>query len=368
MDDAGQLDELNSEVLAAVADLDSRLQHFDRQLGEVQARLEAERRRLSAAIDELSLRFMGKTPGPGAAGDAASAEAEGGGRRFNLEAIRSTERALSEQLLKCVTFGAKLHNLANLLLVSRSQFAPQGEASAELDVWKLVARTASIKAQEEERSRLAREVHDGPAQVLANAILGLELCEQIARRSPEQLLDELDRLKATAREGLAEVRRFIFDLRPSTLAERGLVATLQRYIAEYQNFFKLQVDLVVPSDLPTLTQEQEITIFRVVQESLQNVQKHARATTVSVRLEVNLDAIVVTIQDNGRGFTPKQTEITVLSGAGLGGMHERAAAAAGELHVESQPGAGTTVRLTLPRTTSEETPLSPNPLPNSPAR
>ena len=250
---------------------------------------------------------------------------------------------------RCSAFSSKLNGLANLLAISRSQFLPSGETSAELDVWKVVTRVATIKAQEEERYKLAREVHDGPAQVLANAILGLELCEQIARRSPEQLIDELNRLKGMVREGLVEVRRFIFDLRPSTLAERGLLATLQRYVAEYQSFFHINVDLQLPASLPSLTQEQEITVFRIVQESLQNIQKHARASHVAIALAVDDEALRATIRDDGRGFVVQQTEVTTLSGVGLRGMGERAAAIGGEVQVESRPGEGSTVRLVLPR-------------------
>jgi two-component system sensor histidine kinase DegS len=189
----------------------------------------------------------------------------------------------------------------------------------------------------------------GPAQVLANAILGIELCEQIARRSPEQLIDEMARLKSSLREGLVEVRRFQFDLRPSSLADRGLLVTLQRYIGEYRAFFKLTVELQLPDELPTLSKDEELQVFRIVQEALQNIQKHARASNVIVRLEANDELIEATIKDDGRGFFPQQVESTTLSGAGLRGMGERAAAVGGELTVESEPGVGTTVRFSLPR-------------------
>jgi len=92
--------------------------------------------------------------------------------------------------------------------------------------------------------------------------------------------------------------------------------------------------------------------FRIVQEALQNIQKHARATQVSVRLATSDDSVDVMIQDNGRGFIQHQNEITVLSGAGPQGMQERAAAVGGTLEIESQPGAGTTVRFSLPQLAS----------------
>ena len=159
-----------------------------------------------------------------------------------------------------------------------------------------------IKAQEEERSRLAREIHDGPAQVLANAILGLELCEQIARRSPEQLLDELARLKATMREGLLRS-----GASSSTCALRrwpsgGCCRRCSATSTIYRTFFRLNVDLQLPATLPALSKDEELQSFRIVQEALQNIQKHARATMVIVQIDLGDETMVATIQDNGRGF------------------------------------------------------------------
>lgn len=349
MSGAERLEELNAEVLADLADFEARVVALSGQLETLRDQLDAERRRLAGALEELSRRYQ-------------PAGAEGQGGSLSLEAIRATERALGEQLLQCAAFARKVSGLANLLTISRGQFAPQAEASTELDTWNLVARTATIKAQEAERYRLAREVHDGPAQVLANAILGLELCEQIARRAPEQLTDELARLKGMVREGLVEVRRFIFDLRPSMLTERGLLMTLQRYIGDFRAYFHLDIELRVPAQLPPLSSDEEITTFRIVQESLQNIQKHARATAVLVELQVDEQQIRLLVRDNGRGFTPWQTASTIHSGAGLSGMRERAVAVGGELRVESQPGEGTTITLVLPRPTAAARETATGPL------
>jgi signal transduction histidine kinase len=156
------------------------------------------------------------------------------------------------------------------------------------------------------------------------------------------------------REGLIEVRRFQFDLRPSSLADRGLLSTLQRYITDYQAFFRLAVELHLPENLPSLSKDEELQTFRIIQEALQNIQKHARATLVAVQIAAEEGAVVVTIQDNGRGFVPQQNEITTLSGAGLRGMKERAAAVGGELEVTSNLGNGTAIRFSLPRTVMAE--------------
>jgi two-component system sensor histidine kinase DegS len=343
MSGSERLDELNNAALAIITDCEGQVLDLERRVEELRSRIDIERRQISNALDELTARYY----------DLARASADGlkpaRNSPLNLDQIKAMERALGEQLLSCAALSSKLNSLSNLLAVSRGQFTTQTETPDEPDVWRLVERIAMIKAQEEERSRLAREVHDGPAQVLANVILGLELCEQIARRSPEQLIDEMARLKSTMREGLIEVRRFQFDLRPSSLADRGLLATLQRYVTDYQAFFRLTVELHLPETLPNLSKDEELQTFRIIQEALQNIQKHARATLVSVRIAAEEEAVVVTIQDNGRGFVPQQNEITTLSGAGLRGMKERAAAVGGELEVSSNPGSGTTIRFSLPR-------------------
>ena len=342
MSGSERIAELNSAALAIITGCEIEVGDLERQVEALRVQLDLERRRLISALDELRARFYERVF---ADGDKVGATAG----PLSLDSFRTAQRTLEEQLLGYGALASKLNGLSNLLNVSRGQFAPQGEATADLDVWKLVERIAMIKAQEQERSRLAREVHDGPAQVLANAILGIELCEQIARRSPEQLIDEMARLKSSLREGLVEVRRFQFDLRPSSLADRGLLLTLQRYINEYRSLFKLTVELQLPEELPRLNRDEELQIFRIVQEGLQNIQKHARATRVIVRLEATEAAITATISDDGRGFVPQHVESTTLSGAGLRGMGERAAAVGGELLVESEPGAGSTIRFSLPR-------------------
>ena len=343
-----RLEELNNAALAIINECEGQVLDLDHRLEDVRSRLDLERRQISNALDELNARHY----------DLTRAAAERGrpvrNSPLNLDQIKATERALGEQLLGCAALASKLNSLSNLLAISRGQFTTQMETPDAPDVWRLVERVAMIKAQEEERSRLAREVHDGPAQVLANVILGLELCEQIARRSPEQLLDEMARLKASMRESLIEVRRFQFDLRPSSLADRGLLTTLQRYMVDYQAFFRLAVELHLPDHPFTLSKDEELQIFRIIQEALQNIQKHARATHVTVRLSVTDEAVIATIQDDGRGFIPQQTEVTILSGAGVRGMKERAAAVGGELEVESTVGAGTTVRFVLPRMVAVE--------------
>ncbi|HEX5166928.1 MAG TPA: sensor histidine kinase, partial [Thermomicrobiales bacterium] len=208
--------------------------------------------------------------------------------------------------------------------------------------------------------RLAREIHDGPAQALANAIIALEFVERAIRAggegSAERAQEEVERIKSTLREGLTEIRRFIFDLRPTMLQDRGLVATVEHYIATYQSLFPMAIEFHAPDALARLTVDQELTAFRVIQEAIQNARKHARASRVNVDVRLREAVLAVTIEDNGRGFSPDRVTTHIMGGAGLRGMRERAALVGGDIEIESAPGEGTKIVLSLPISGTEAPP------------
>jgi two-component system sensor histidine kinase DegS len=265
------------------------------------------------------------------------------------EAIYRDELALQQTMVGLRSLGVKVDYLANLVRSGKAQALgsdPSGLAGAP---WAAAVRAARIAAQEEERVRLAREVHDGPAQVLANAILGLEYCELVATRAPGELEPELHRLRTALREGLVEVRRFMFDLRPTTLATMGLNATLARYAEDFEKAFGIAVHVDLPPQELVVDDSIQIVLFRVMQESLQNVQKHAGATVVHVHLRSQPDGSVeLCVIDDGKGFERQYLQPAIPSGAGLLGMEERASVLGGRLVIDSTPGRGTTVTLHLP--------------------
>ena len=222
-------------------------------------------------------------------------------------------------------------------------------ASATVDAMDLRIQEATAAAREEERRRLSREIHDGPAQVLTNAVYAVQLAQKTAMHSPETLQDEFARVLQLLRGGVAEVRRFMFDLRPSTLEDEGIVKTLRRTIDDYSRFFGRAVHVDIADELPTLTPEQELTMFRVTTEALQNVHKHAGSRAeVWISLGEEPGLVCLAIRDNGQGFDPDLTLPRYYSGAGLPGMRERADLAGGNLTVSSEIGVGTNVRLTIP--------------------
>jgi two-component system sensor histidine kinase DegS len=209
-----------------------------------------------------------------------------------------------------------------------------------------------IQAQEDERRRLAREIHDGPAQVLANAIIGLEFIGRALQLSgggeDVRAIEEIERVKASMREGLTEIRRFIFDLRPTMLSQRGLAATVEHYIQTYRHLFPGVVNLAIPEDLPKLTTDQEMTAFRVIQESMQNVHRHSRSTESWVTLSIAPECLRVEVRDNGHGFRQGVSMPTLSGGFGLFGMRERAEVIGATLTITSAPGEGTDVLLSIP--------------------
>jgi two-component system sensor histidine kinase DegS len=208
---------------------------------------------------------------------------------------------------------------------------------------------AMNSAREDERRRLAREIHDGPAQVLSNAIFAVHTTEQIAKRAPQQVSDELSQLRELLKDGVAEIRRFMFDLRPTMLQDLGLGPTLARYVDDYSRFFAKRVTLTTDDGLPYLTPDQELTIFRIVQEALQNIHKHAgQGAEGAVDLRSIGGMVQLTITDDGRGFDPAGAVPRMTSGAGLPGMRERANLVGGDLEITSAHGQGTTITLRMP--------------------
>ena len=222
------------------------------------------------------------------------------------------------------------------------------ESSAGADPWALALRAQVIHGREEERVRLAREVHDGPAQVLANSQMLLESCYTLAQQTNhEKLVLMLDRMRQATREGLQEVRRFIADLRTGQVAERGLVDALREYIRGYNNAYNasavLEAELVgrMPSEI-------EIVLYRVVQEALQNAHKYARGAHVVVRLTRHGAQLALSVRDDGPGFDPHEVARRAgRSNWGLTSMRERAELIGARFTVTTSLGHGTEVSVVL---------------------
>ncbi|HHW02205.1 MAG TPA: histidine kinase [Thermoanaerobacterales bacterium] len=215
-----------------------------------------------------------------------------------------------------------------------------------------------IMAQEEERKRVAREIHDGPAQSLANIVMRAEFCMKLMEVNPSMLKDELYGLMDLVRRSLQDVRKIIFDLRPMALDDLGLVPALKRYVEQYMKDYGIYVETILMGREYELSQSLVVALFRVIQESMTNIRKYARATEVLIKIEFLKNRINVVVRDNGCGFDVEKV-LAEKSGMAFGliGMRERIQLLKGKFEVKSSPGHGTEVILSVP-TAHEENGLA----------
>jgi two-component system, NarL family, sensor histidine kinase DegS len=204
-----------------------------------------------------------------------------------------------------------------------------------------------IEAQEDERKRLSREIHDGPAQMMANVMMRSDLIERIYKeRGSSEAISEIRNMKKMVRSALYEVRRIIYDLRPMALDDLGLVPTLKKYlqtIEEYHRTTKIQfINMGEDKRLPS---KYEVALFRMIQESVQNALKHADASLIQVKLEIKKDHVMVVIKDDGKGFDINEKKSESF---GILGISERVELLEGELNIHSKIGTGTLIIIQVP--------------------
>jgi signal transduction histidine kinase len=219
-------------------------------------------------------------------------------------------------------------------------------AAVAVDLSRRVARDAlrrAVAAQELERRRLARELHDETGQALTSMLLGLAAIE--AAETPEQGREAVAELRRLVVSTLQDVRRLAVELRPKALDDFGLLPALKRLGQTVSEGSRLDVQVEARLGLERLPADTETAVYRIVQEALTNVVKHAEAEHVSILLTRKNESVSVMIEDDGKGFDPGSARS---DGLGLLGMEERVALLDGSLVVESTPGAGTTLILELP--------------------
>ncbi|HYF84013.1 MAG TPA: sensor histidine kinase [Clostridia bacterium] len=213
-----------------------------------------------------------------------------------------------------------------------------------------------IRAQEEERKRVAREIHDGPAQLIANLVIKTELCEKLIDMDKEKAKEELVNLKGFLRSSLSDVRKIIYDLRPMSLDDLGLVPTLQRYISNYVENNKVFVDFLVFGDPKPLKSVIELAAFRIVQEALTNIKKHSEAQNASIRVEFTKEQLNLLISDDGKGFDKSMLKVDRRDDGGYGllSMKERVELLDGKFDVKTSRGKGTKIFVSISLNINEE--------------
>jgi signal transduction histidine kinase len=199
----------------------------------------------------------------------------------------------------------------------------------------------------EERNRLARELHDAVSQKLFGLVLNAESAATLLDRDPPAAAEQIERLGELAQEALAELRGLIFELRPASLEEEGLAATLRKHVDMLRRVHGRDVELRI-SGAAQPPPEAETEMFRIAQEALNNALRHADAERIELRLQARDGRLTLTVADDGVGFDPKAPGVRSRR-LGLTSMEERARALGGSLVVVSRPGDGTTVTLEVPR-------------------
>lgn len=206
-----------------------------------------------------------------------------------------------------------------------------------------------IQAQEEERYRLSREIHDGPAQILANLVLKTELCEKLIDIDINKAKEELQALREIMRCSLKDVRKIIYDLRPMSLDDLGLIPTVERLITQHNEMSPIYAEFVFFGQKIKLLPVIEVAAFRIIQEALNNIRKHSKATRALVKIEFTKNTINIIISDNGIGFSRESIKKSdESSGYGLMSMEERVMLINGRIEINSSPGKGTKIMVSIP--------------------
>ncbi|HEY8490551.1 MAG TPA: HAMP domain-containing sensor histidine kinase [Dehalococcoidia bacterium] len=203
-----------------------------------------------------------------------------------------------------------------------------------------------MSAQEDERRRIARELHDGTAQALTSLLINLRLLADAPGAAPLQ--EQVGALREMVAATLEDVRRLARELRPVMLDDLGLADALSGYVQDLRRTVGLDVRLINRCTAERLPPQVELVLFRIAQEALGNVLKHAKATEVVVELACTAAEVRLEVRDNGRGFEVARALASRQRGLGLFGMQERAALVQGRLDLESRPGGGTVVRVVVP--------------------
>jgi two-component system, NarL family, sensor histidine kinase DegS len=261
--------------------------------------------------------------------------------RGQLEQLQFRHQALKARQSQLFEVASALEPLLSADLGSASQRGgDDGDVIADI-----------IQAQEKERLRISLQMHDGPAQSMSNLVLRAEICQRLIDRDIEQCRAELTALKGAINTTLQDTRRFIFDLRPMILDDLGLVPTLRRYVQQFSDKNKLEVNLMVQGMDGRMPSHYEVALFRFIQEALNNVARHANAAQARVLLENNGSNIHVSVEDDGTGFHVSEvlSEESGRRNLGIETLRQQAETLLrGEFGLESAVGRGTRVAAVVP--------------------
>jgi two-component system, NarL family, sensor histidine kinase DegS len=340
----GGFDGLHAEAKAALASSANTLrairERYSAAYVEQQAAWLALRRQIEARDGALA---DGPEVGAGRAADAQAREA-----REELQSIRTDLGSHQAELSR---LEMAIRNIESIwLFLERGDTSliapPSSGPAADLNM-------RIVQAQEAERARLARDVHDGPAQALSNAIFQVEHIEKLVGEDVRLARTELHFLRELLRRELGDVRGFISQLRPPLIEGLGLNGALKDTIAHLASISGVPMESDLQAPVERLDHASQTVVLRVVQEALQNIRKHASASKVTVATRAEDGDWVLEIRDDGRGFDIASVASRGRRNFGVQFMQERAELIGARFDVRSQPNEGTVVRLAIPMGTEE---------------
>jgi two-component system, NarL family, sensor histidine kinase DegS len=253
--------------------------------------------------------------------------------RGQLEKLQSDQSHLER-------FKSTLERLRDIFNLGTTVGASKGEKGPMASVEMLV------NAQEEERLRLSRQMHDGPAQALSNFILQTEIAMRLLDVDASQARNELSNLKVAAMSTFQKVRNFIFELRPMMLDDLGLIPTIRRYADAFKEQTNMEINVTITGAERRIEPYLEVMIFRAMQELLGIASRHSQANLTKVQIDMGGHLIKMVVDDNGKGFDRENIESD--SGLGLKLIRERVEQLSGTLEIDSTPGRGSRITLTVP--------------------
>lgn len=208
-----------------------------------------------------------------------------------------------------------------------------------------------LEAQEDERKRIARDIHDGPAQHMANVVMKVDICKMLIQRDLEEGLKELSDLKESVKVALKEVRAIIFDLRPMALDDLGLSQTIQQTVTAISEESDIEINLKLKPIKAEIEPIIQVAVYRIIQEIFNNIRKHSKAKHAEIKLDFGTKYLMLIISDDGVGFDVDETLKHVKTKGtsyGLIGIFDRVNQLQGEINIKSSEGAGTTYTVKLP--------------------
>lgn len=208
-----------------------------------------------------------------------------------------------------------------------------------------------LEAQENERKRIARDIHDGPAQHMANVVMKTDICKMIIQRDIDEGIRELEDLKESVKVALKEVRSIIYDLRPMSLDDLGLNQTISEMVSNINEESGLDIELklkVIKAEIEPIIQ---VAVYRIIQEAFNNIRKHSKAKHAQIKLDFGTKYLMLIISDDGIGFDVEETLSTVKTKGtsyGLIGIYDRVNQLQGGIEIKSSKGTGTVYAVRLP--------------------